>query len=81
MAQKKSGGSSKNGRDSNSKKLGFKKFNLNFVKPGNIILRQKGSKILPGLNSIICKDYTIISLIFGYVYVNRLKNKIFINVI
>lgn len=74
MAQKKSGGSSKNGRDSKSKNLGIKKFYNHFIKPGEIIIRQKGGEYKAGLNTIISKDYTIISLIYGYVFYKK-KNK------
>ncbi|BEH03908.1 50S ribosomal protein L27 [Candidatus Nasuia deltocephalinicola] len=81
MAQKKSGGSSRNGRDSNSKKLGLKKLFKCFVKPGNIIIKQKGNKFLPGLNTFEGKDKTIISLIYGYVNLKKIKKKKFIYVI
>ncbi|WP_259286186.1 50S ribosomal protein L27 [Candidatus Nasuia deltocephalinicola] len=74
MAQKKSGGSSRNGRESNPKYLGFKKFFGNFINPGCIILRQKGNVFYSGLNTSIGKDYTIYSLIFGYIFLKK-KNK------
>ncbi|WP_259288914.1 50S ribosomal protein L27 [Candidatus Nasuia deltocephalinicola] len=74
MAQKKSGGSSRNGRDSNSKYLGFKKYFGSFIKPGNIILKQKGNIFYSGLNTSLGKDYTIYSLIFGYIFLKK-KNK------
>lgn len=67
MAHKKGAGSTNNGRDSNSKRLGFKKFGSEHVIPGNIILRQRGSRFLPGRNVGIGKDYTIYSLVDGYV--------------
>lgn len=67
MSHKKGGGSTSNGRDSNSKRLGFKKFGGEVVKPGNIILRQRGTRFLPGSNVGLGKDYTIYSLIDGNV--------------
>jgi large subunit ribosomal protein L27 len=59
MAHKKAGGSSRNGRDSNSKRLGVKIFGGQTVKTGNIIVRQKGSKFHPGENVGMGRDYTI----------------------
>lgn len=67
MAHKKGGGSTSNGRDSNSKRLGFKKFGGETVIPGNIILRQRGTRFKPGANVGLGKDYTIFSLIEGQV--------------
>jgi large subunit ribosomal protein L27 len=67
MAHKKGQGSVKNGRDSVSKRLGVKKFGGESVAPGNIILRQRGTKFLPGLNVGLGRDYTIWSLIDGHV--------------
>jgi large subunit ribosomal protein L27 len=67
MAHKKGGGSTRNGRDSKSKRLGVKKFGGELVQPGNIIIRQRGTKFYPGTNVGIGKDYTIFSLIDGYV--------------
>lgn len=67
MAHKKAGGSSKNGRDSESKRLGVKKFGGEAVKAGNIIVRQRGTKFHPGNNVGLGKDYTIFSLIDGNV--------------
>ena len=67
MAHKKGLGSSKNGRDSNSKRLGVKKFGGEFVKAGSILLRQRGTKFLPGNNVGLGRDYTIFSLIDGNV--------------
>lgn len=67
MAHKKAGGSSKNGRDSESKRLGVKKFGGETVKAGNIIVRQRGTKFHPGSNVGLGKDYTIFSLIDGFV--------------
>ena len=67
MAHKKSGGSSRNGRDTAGKRLGIKKFGGEFVKAGNIIVRQRGTKVHPGLNVGLGRDYTIFSLIEGNV--------------
>ena len=67
MAHKKGGGSSKNGRDSNSQRRGVKKFGGEFVKAGNIIVRQCGTKFHPGENVGLGRDYTIFSLIDGNV--------------
>lgn len=67
MATKKAGGSSRNGRDSNSKRLGVKKFGGQLVIAGNILVRQRGTKFKPGNNVGIGKDDTLFSLIDGYV--------------
>lgn len=67
MAHKKGGGSSQNGRDSNSKRLGVKKFGGEFVRAGNIIVRQRGTKFKPGLNVGMGKDYTLFAKIDGIV--------------
>ena len=58
MAHKKAGGSSRNGRDSESKRLGLKAFGDQYVKSGSIILRQRGTKMHPGLNVGIGRDHT-----------------------
>ena len=67
MAHKKGVGSSRNGRDSNPQYLGVKKYGSEFVRAGNIIVRQRGTKFHPGKNVGIGKDDTIFSLIDGYV--------------
>jgi large subunit ribosomal protein L27 len=67
MAHKKGGGSTRNGRDSKSKRLGVKRFGGELVIPGNIIVRQKGTKFHPGKNVGMGRDYTIFSKIEGYV--------------
>lgn len=67
MAHKKGAGSTRNGRDSNSKRLGVKRYGGEFVIPGNIIVRQRGTKIRPGLNVGLGKDYTIFALVEGHV--------------
>lgn len=67
MAHKKGVSSSKNGRDSQSQRLGVKLFDGEVVKPGSIILRQRGTRFHPGLNVGLGRDYTIYSLIDGHV--------------
>ena len=67
MAHKKGQGTSKNGRDSNSKRLGVKKFGGESVLAGNIILRQRGTKFHPGRNVGLGKDFTLFALTEGKV--------------
>ena len=67
MAHKKGGGTSRNGRDSKSKRLGVKKFGGGYVIPGNIIVRQRGTKFHPGLNVGLGRDYTIFATTEGFV--------------
>jgi len=67
MAHKKGGGSSRNNRDSQSKRLGVKKFGGESVRAGNIILRQRGTHFHPGQNVGLGKDYTIYATIDGFV--------------
>ena len=71
MAHKKGQGSVKNGRDSVSKRLGVKKFGSEVVVAGNIIVRQRGTKFLPGRNVGLGRDYTIFALIDGNVRFDR----------
>ena len=66
MATKKAGGSSKNGRDSAGRRLGVKKFGGEHVIPGNIIVRQRGTKFYPGENVGIGKDHTLFSFCLLY---------------
>ena len=75
MAHKKGQGSSKNGRDSKPKFLGVKKFGGEVVIPGNIILRQRGTKWHPGTNVGIGKDHTLYSLVEGKVKFENIKNR------
>ena len=75
MATKKAGGSSKNGRDSKGRRLGVKKFGSELVVPGNIIIRQRGTKFHPGSNVGMGKDHTIFALIDGHVKFRELKGK------
>ena len=67
MAHKKAGGSSKNGRDSNAQRRGVKRFGGQLVRAGNILVRQLGTKIHPGQNVGLGRDYTIFSKIDGVV--------------
>ncbi|MCX6967873.1 MAG: 50S ribosomal protein L27 [Verrucomicrobiota bacterium] len=71
MAHKKGQGSVKNGRDSVSKRLGVKKFGSQTVVAGNIIIRQRGTKFLPGRGVGIGRDYTIFAMIDGTVRFDR----------
>jgi len=76
MAHKKGQGSVKNGRDSQSKRLGVKKFGDQLVVAGNIIIRQRGTKYLPGRNVGLGRDYTIFSLIEGKVRFDRAGRRV-----
>lgn len=67
MAHKKGGGSTRNGRDSNSQRLGVKRFDGQYVRCGTILMRQHGTHIKPGKNVGLGKDYTLFALIDGYV--------------
>lgn len=67
FAHKKGQGSSSNGRDSNPKYLGVKKYDGEVVRAGNIIMRQRGTKVYPGTNMGLGKDYTLFALTDGYV--------------
>ena len=72
MAHKKAGGSSKNGRDSNAQRRGVKRFGGNRVRAGNILVRQLGTKIHPGENVGMGRDYTLFAKIDGIVAYERL---------
>ena len=74
MATKKAGGSSRNGRDSAGRRLGVKKYGGQFVLPGNIIIRQRGTKIFPGDNVKMGKDHSIFSIIKGKVVFKKSKS-------
>jgi len=79
MATKKAGGSSRNGRDSAGRRLGVKKYGGQIVVPGNIIVRQRGTKIFPGENVGIGKDHSIFSVIKGKVdKLKGLKEKVIV---
>jgi large subunit ribosomal protein L27 len=81
MAHKKGAGSSRNGRDSESKRLGVKLFGGQVAKAGNIIVRQRGTKHNPGLNVGLGKDHTLFALTDGEVEFKRKKdNKTYVSV-
>ena len=67
MAHKKGGGTSRNGRDSNSQRLGVKRFGGQYVTAGTILVRQRGTPIRPGLNVGVGKDHTLYALVDGQV--------------
>jgi len=71
MAHKKAGGSSKNGRDSNGQRRGIKRYGGNIVKAGNILVRQVGTRIHPGNNVGMGRDYTLFALVDGTVTYER----------
>ena len=75
MAHKKAGGSSRNGRDTIGKRLGVKKFGGESVIPGNIIIRQRGTKWHPGTGVGLGKDYTIFAVIEGKVSFHKAAGK------
>lgn len=74
MAQKKAGGSSKNGRDSAGRRLGVKRYGGELVLAGNIIVRQRGTKYRPGKNVGMGKDHTIFALLSGQVLFSKAKD-------
>lgn len=82
MAHKKAGGSSRNGRDSAGRRLGVKKFGGEAVIPGNIILRQRGTKWHPGAGVGLGKDHTIFAVVEGHVsFAKGLKGRTFVSVL
>ena len=81
MAHKKGVGSSKNGRESESKRLGVKIYGGQFAKAGNIIRRQRGTQHRPGQNVGMGKDHTLYALVDGTVQFQHRANHIYINVI
>jgi large subunit ribosomal protein L27 len=74
MAHKKGAGSSRNGRDSNSQRLGVKKYGGEAVRSGNILVRQRGTKIKPGLNVMVGKDDTLFAVASGMVKYDTLPS-------
>ena len=80
MAHKKGVGSSRNGRDSESKRLGIKRYSGQNVLAGNIIVRQRGTKYIPGRNVGLGKDYTIYALINGVVSFSTRRGRSVVNV-
>ncbi len=83
MAHKKAGGSSRNGRESESKRLGVKRYGGQHVLAGNIIVRQRGTKFHPGVNVGIGKDHTLFAKAEGYVKfeIKGLKKRKFISIL
>jgi large subunit ribosomal protein L27 len=81
MAHKKGLGSSKNGRDSQSQRLGVKRFGGELVTAGSIIVRQRGTRYLPGINVGLGKDFTIFSLIDGVVKFSDKNDRKKVNVL
>ncbi len=83
MAHKKAGGSTNNGRDSHSKRLGVKRFGGQAVISGNILIRQRGTKVHPGVNVGIGKDHTIFAKADGVVKfeVKGPKNRKFVSIV
>jgi len=77
MAHKKAGGSSRNGRDSEGRRLGVKKFGGEAVLAGNIIIRQRGTRVYPGVGVGLGKDHTLFALVHGHVrfHAGRLGRK------
>ena len=79
MAHNKGGGTSKNGRDSQSKRLGVKRYDGQYVTAGSILIRQRGTKILPGTNTGLGRDHTVFATIDGFVkyeFVRRDKKQV-----
>jgi large subunit ribosomal protein L27 len=75
MAHKKGGGSSRNGRDSRSKRLGVKRFDGQEVTSGSILVRQRGTKFKPGNNVGLGRDYTLYATVDGYVKFEIIRHK------
>lgn len=81
MAHKKGGGSSRNGRDSNAQRLGVKRYAGQFVLSGNILVRQRGTRIKPGLNVGIGSDDTLFATLDGVVMYDVVKGRKRVNVL
>ncbi len=82
MAHKKAGGSSRNGRDSAGRRLGVKKFGGEIVVPGNIIIRQRGTKFWPGVNVGMGRDHTLFATVDGAVqFVTKKDDRTYVNVV
>jgi large subunit ribosomal protein L27 len=82
MAHKKSGGSSRNGRDSAGQRLGVKKFGGEQVLAGNIIVRQRGTKFWPGVNCGLGRDHTLFATANGAVkFITKRDNRTYVNII
>ncbi len=81
FASKKGGGSTRNGRDSNSQRLGMKIYGGQAIVPGNIIVRQRGTKFYPGVGVMMGKDHTIFAVVEGVVSFSESRNRKYINVV
>jgi large subunit ribosomal protein L27 len=81
MAHKKGGGSSRNGRDSNSQRLGVKRYAGQFVLSGNILVRQHGTRIKPGLNVLVGKDHTLFAVADGIVMFDVVQGRKRVNIV
>jgi len=81
FASKKGAGSTRNGRDSNAQRLGVKRFGGESVIPGNIIVRQRGTRFHPGKGVGIGKDHTIFALVAGRVAFTNARNRKHVNVV
>lgn len=81
MAHKKAGGSSRNGRDSDGRRLGVKKFGGESVVPGNIIVRQRGTRVHPGVNVDMGKDHTLFATAPGQVKFGQRAGRAIVSVV
>jgi large subunit ribosomal protein L27 len=81
MAHKTGGGSTRNGRDSNSQRLGVKRYAGQFVLSGNILVRQRGTKIKPGINVLVGKDDTLFAIADGIVMFDIVHGRKRVNII
>ena len=81
MAHKKGGGSSRNGRDSNAQRLGVKRYAGQFVLSGNVLVRQRGTHIKPGLNVMVGKDDTLFAAADGVVMYDIVKGRKRVNIV
>ena len=81
MAHKKAGGSSRNGRDTAGRRLGVKKFGGQIVIPGNIIVRQRGTKFRPGPGTLIGRDHTIFAIRPGTIFFRTSGERRFVSVV
>jgi large subunit ribosomal protein L27 len=81
MAHKVGGGSSRNGRDSNSQRLGVKRYAGQFVLSGNVLVRQRGTKIKPGINVMVGKDDTLFATADGVVMFDIFRGRKRVNIV
>ncbi|MBT5108340.1 MAG: 50S ribosomal protein L27 [Rhodospirillaceae bacterium] len=81
MAHKKAGGSSRNGRDTAGRRLGVKKFGGEVVVPGNIIMRQRGTKVHPGENVGMGRDHTLFALTDGNVQFHKTRSRTTVSIV